>query len=198
MLVPAALAFLLFMGTEGRYFGRWLMPVLPILSLLAAFAAREALGALPWRRRQRDASAEPGGGGVQAEPGAAGEAGPGRGGAAAGARRPARRGVRALGIAAAAVVVLALLAQGLGASVHSGLILSRADTRTQTRDWMLANIPRGTKVVVEPVSPDQWAREERGRPGGLRRHAATGGASGPRCTRSSTPAVRSTSRTATK
>jgi len=46
--------------------------------------------------------------------------------------------------------------------VHSGLLLSRADTRTQTRDWMLTNIPRGAKVVVEPVSPDQWAREARG------------------------------------
>ncbi len=39
MLVPAPVAYLIFMGTEGRYFGRWLMPVLPILCLLAAFAA---------------------------------------------------------------------------------------------------------------------------------------------------------------
>ena len=67
---------------------------------------------------------------------------------------------------AGAVVVLALLAQGLDYSVHSGLVLSRADTRTQTREWMLANIPRGAKVVVEPVSPDQWAREPPGAPAG--------------------------------
>ncbi|HUA75914.1 MAG TPA: glycosyltransferase family 39 protein [Solirubrobacteraceae bacterium] len=37
MLVPAALLFLLFMGLQGRYFGRWLMPILPLLCLLAAF-----------------------------------------------------------------------------------------------------------------------------------------------------------------
>ncbi|HEX3511812.1 MAG TPA: glycosyltransferase family 39 protein [Solirubrobacteraceae bacterium] len=41
MLVPAPVLFLLFMGLQGRYFGRWLMPILPILCLLAAaFAAR--------------------------------------------------------------------------------------------------------------------------------------------------------------
>ncbi|HXB14554.1 MAG TPA: glycosyltransferase family 39 protein [Solirubrobacteraceae bacterium] len=120
MLVPAAVAYLLFMGTEGRYFGRWLMPILPILCLLAAFAAREAVTAV--RRR----------------------AGP-----------------RAT-VAVAALLVAALLAQGLYYSVHSGQVLSRADTRTQTRDWMVANVPRGAKVVVEPVSPDQWAREAPG------------------------------------
>jgi hypothetical protein len=165
MLVPAALAYLLFMGTEGRYFGRWLMPVLPVLCLLAAFAAREALGALS-RRRARDRAPEPEAPAAQVEPDAV-AAKPGQlparsSGADAGARAPLTRRGRALTIAAAAVVVLALLAQGLGASVHSGLVLSRADTRTQTRDWMLANIPRGAKVVVEPVSPNQWAQEQRG------------------------------------
>ncbi len=39
MLVPAPILFLLFMGTQGRYFGRWLMPILPLLCLLAAFSA---------------------------------------------------------------------------------------------------------------------------------------------------------------
>src|SRR5581483_4504673 len=81
--------------------------------------------------------------------------------------RPGRR-ARALAIGAAAIVVLALLAQGLVASIHSGRVLSRADTRTQTRDWMVANVPRGAKVVVEPVSPDQWAHEERGAPPGCK------------------------------
>ncbi|HTZ86958.1 MAG TPA: glycosyltransferase family 39 protein [Solirubrobacteraceae bacterium] len=38
-LVPAPLLFLAFMGTQGRYFGRWLMPILPLLCLLAAFFA---------------------------------------------------------------------------------------------------------------------------------------------------------------
>src|SRR5439155_11033794 len=39
LLVPAALAYLAFMGLQGRYFGRWLMPILPILCLLAALFA---------------------------------------------------------------------------------------------------------------------------------------------------------------
>jgi Dolichyl-phosphate-mannose-protein mannosyltransferase len=44
MLVPAALLFLVFMGTQGRYFGRWLMPVLPIACLLAAFLVWQLAG----------------------------------------------------------------------------------------------------------------------------------------------------------
>jgi hypothetical protein len=61
LLVPAPIAFLVFMGVQGRYFGRWLMPILPILSLLAALFAvqvgsalarvAERAGALDGRRR---------------------------------------------------------------------------------------------------------------------------------------------------
>jgi hypothetical protein len=43
--------------------------------------------------------------------------------------------------------------------VHAGLVLSRADTRNLTREWLLANVPAGAKIVAEPVSPDEWARE---------------------------------------
>jgi hypothetical protein len=57
LLVPAALLFLAFMGVQGRFFGRWLMPLIPIACLLAAcFAlalierARHLLGGL-WRSR---------------------------------------------------------------------------------------------------------------------------------------------------
>jgi hypothetical protein len=120
MLVPAPLVYLLFMGLQGRYFGRWLMPILPILCLLAAvFAARcaELLG-----------------------------------------RRPAARGaLLARGIAAG--LTLALLAQGLVYSIHSGLALSRSDTRAIARRWMLANVPAGAPIVAEPVSPNEWANE---------------------------------------
>ncbi len=69
----------------------------------------------------------------------------------------------------AGAILLVLLAQGAVYSVHSGLVLSRADTRTMTREWMVANVPRGAKIVVEPVVPDDWAPERRaprrGRPG---------------------------------
>jgi len=59
------------------------------------------------------------------------------------------------------VVAAGVLAQGLVYSVHSGLVLSRADTRNLTRAWLLANVPAGSKIVVEPVAPDGWAREQR-------------------------------------
>ena len=54
LLVPAPILFLLFMGLQGRYFGRWLLPVFPILCLLAAFMVMrtaEFLGARSPRLR---------------------------------------------------------------------------------------------------------------------------------------------------
>jgi hypothetical protein len=123
LLVPATLLFLLFMGLQGRYFGRWLLPIFPLLCLFAAlFLAR----LIAWITRVR--------------------------------RVPA-----AGRVTLAAALVAALLAQGLIYSVHSGLVLSRTDTRTLTRNWMLANIPVGAKIVVEPIAPDEWAREVRPR-----------------------------------
>ena len=46
MLVPAPLIYLVFMGTQGRYFGRWLLPMFPILCLLAALFALQLAGTL--------------------------------------------------------------------------------------------------------------------------------------------------------
>jgi 4-amino-4-deoxy-L-arabinose transferase-like glycosyltransferase len=52
VLVPAPIAFLLFMGVQDRFFARWLLPVYPLLCLLAAWAAVEAARrirvARPW------------------------------------------------------------------------------------------------------------------------------------------------------
>jgi 4-amino-4-deoxy-L-arabinose transferase-like glycosyltransferase len=124
LLVPAPLLFLVFMGLQGRYFGRWLMPIVPLLCLLAAFFALWLAGRL----------------------------------AALLSRVPdARRGPLAIG--AAALLAALLLAQGLVYSVHSGLVLARADTRNVTREWMLAHVPRRARIVAEPISPDGWARE---------------------------------------
>jgi hypothetical protein len=128
MLVPAPILFLAFMGLQGRYFGRWVMPILPVLCLLAAAFAIQAIA---FARGAR-------------------------------VRRPLAGG------ALTGVLVLALLGQGLIYSVHSGLVLSRTDTRTLTRAWMVGNIPPGSNVVVEPVSPDGWAREPDGAPGACR------------------------------
>ena len=131
LLVPAPLLFLAFMGLEGRYFGRWLLPIFPILCLLAALFALLLAGAMA-----RRLAGAPAGTPV---------------GAPVGRRGP---GVR---IALIACATLLLCGQGLAYSVHSDLVLSRADTRAQTRAWMVAHIPPGTRIVVEPVAPDGWA-----------------------------------------
>ncbi len=43
LLVPAALLFVAFMGLQGRYFGRWLMPIFPVACLLAALFVAQVL-----------------------------------------------------------------------------------------------------------------------------------------------------------
>jgi hypothetical protein len=145
MLVPPALLFLVFMGLENRYFGRWLMPIFPIVCLLSAFFAlwlAGALGRLASRRRAAGERPE-----VDAHEG---EAPPP-------VEAPRRSPVLSLSLTV--LLVAALLAQGLIYSVHSGIVLSRADTRNLTRQWMLAHIPAGAKIVAEPVEPEEWARE---------------------------------------
>src|SRR5450755_3192914 len=39
VLLPAPVAFIVFMGDQQRFFGRWLMPVFPIVALLGAYGA---------------------------------------------------------------------------------------------------------------------------------------------------------------
>jgi hypothetical protein len=116
VLVPAPVVFLLFMGMQDRFFARWMLPVYPLICLLAAYGAIRAFQALPRVRRL-----------------------------------------------APVLAAAALCAQGLVWSVHNDLVLSRDDTRQLTRDWMVANVPEGSKVVVEPIAPDQWAMDP-GRP----------------------------------
>ena len=117
VLLPAPLLYLLFMGTQERYFARWLLPVLPLLILLAA-SFGVAL-----------------------------------------ARALARRAPR-LAPAAAALVALALLGQGLLASLHVDRVLARPDTRGTLRAWMLDHVPAGTRVVIEPVVPQAWLGDQ--------------------------------------
>ena len=44
--LPVVVVFLVFMGLQGRYFGRWVMPVVPVICLLAAHAAVSAAARL--------------------------------------------------------------------------------------------------------------------------------------------------------
>jgi hypothetical protein len=108
VLVPAPLLFLLFMGLLDRFFARWMLPVYPLLALLAAIGALEALRRVP---------------------------------------------------APAVVAAVLLCAQGLVFAIHNDVVLARPDTRALARAWMVANVPEGTKVVIEPVAPDQWAMD---------------------------------------
>ena len=51
VLIPAPIAFIIFMGDQQRFFGRWLMPVFEIVALLAAYAAVELVRWLIRARR---------------------------------------------------------------------------------------------------------------------------------------------------
>jgi hypothetical protein len=117
VLVPAPLLYLLFMGAQARFFGRWLLPIFPILCLLAGYAVAR-LAELASRGR-----------------------------------------LRRLAPALYALGAVVLLGQGLVMSLHSGQVLARADTRNLTRDWLVKNVPAGTRIVVEPVVPDAWASD---------------------------------------
>ena len=59
----------------------------------------------------------------------------------------------------AAVASVLLLAQSLVSVLHNDAVLSRPDTRNSTRAWMVQNVPPGSKVVIEPLVPDNWAMD---------------------------------------
>ena len=113
VLVPPLVLFLLFMGTQDRYFARWLLPIYPFLC--PARRLRRPAGAARWLRR------------------------PALGGRGGRACCCARRG---------------------SCSRSTTTACSPATTRASVaRDWMVKNVPAGTKVVIEPVMPDSWASD---------------------------------------
>jgi hypothetical protein len=120
VLGPAPILYVLYMGTQARFFGRWLLPVFPIACLLSAYAIVRLT-------------------------------------------QLASRRVPALGPALAVLGTVLLLGQGIVYSLHSAMTLSRADTRNETRAWLVDNVPANTRIVVEPVVPDAWATDV-GRP----------------------------------
>jgi hypothetical protein len=116
MLIPAPIAFIIFMGGQQRFFGRWLMPIFPILALLAAYGSYELV------------------------------------------RFGVRRGLLRMGLGFAVAGVV-LLAQSVVAVVHNDAVLSRPDTRNLVRAWMVDHVPAGSKIVVEPLTPANWATD---------------------------------------
>ncbi|MFL5824321.1 MAG: glycosyltransferase family 39 protein [Solirubrobacteraceae bacterium] len=115
-LLPGPVVFLIFMGQEQRFFGRWLMPIFPIVAILAGYGVAEAVR---WVGRGR--------------------------------RNPT--------ILVSAIAAAALVGQSLVADIRNDGVLSRPDTRNLARAWMLRHIPAGSKVVIEPVVPDNWVQE---------------------------------------
>ena len=115
VLVPGPVLFLLFMGLQVRFFGRWLLPIYPFRACSPAY---------------------------------------GRGrGARRGSRAPARPR-----LAWATVAAVVLLAPRASSTASTSTACSPARHPRAARDWMTANLPPGTKVVIEPVVPDAWSR----------------------------------------
>jgi hypothetical protein len=116
VLLPAPIAFILYMGDQERFFGRWLLPIFPIVALLGAYGLVSL------------------------------------------ARWLAHSGRLPLPAAAALITVLAV-GQGLATVIHNDAVLSRPDTRNLARVWMVDHVPAGAKVVIEPVVADNWAND---------------------------------------
>ncbi len=57
VLLPAPIVFIIFMGDQQRFFGRWLMPTFPIVALLGGYAVVELVR---WLIRSRRIPADPG------------------------------------------------------------------------------------------------------------------------------------------
>src|SRR4051794_15562667 len=104
VLVVMPLALFLYLSTQSRYFGRWLLPAYPAMAMLCAVAVVRAADLLP-----------------------------------------ARPGVRTGLVAALAALVLA---QPVAADVRTGVVLGRADTREQLRDYLVRSFPPELRVSI--------------------------------------------------
>ena len=155
----------LYMGSQGRYFGRWLLPAYPMLCILAGYGAVALATAVrpdpptlaaPRRRGSPPDADRPSSEGTHPE-----DARPIDPGVAHDAESSTTIGGSRLRRPALLTVVLGAVvcAQGLLASVHVDRVLGREDTRTQALDWLRANVPEGERVVVEPFVPAGWASE---------------------------------------
>ncbi len=103
VLGALVLLFWLYMGSQHRFYARWMLPLYPALAMLAGYAV------------------------AQVRPRAA--------------------------LAAAAAL---LLVPALVPTLRNARVMSRPDTRSETRAWLVAHVPAGGKVVFEPIAPREW------------------------------------------
>jgi hypothetical protein len=114
VLMPALLIIYMSLGA-GRWFARWLLPVYPVLALLAGVG-------FVWLARRLFP------------------------------RRPALAG------AALVAIVGVSMIQPILADVHTGRVLGKTDTRTLMRDYLFANFPAKTRLVIDPAVPGTFFR----------------------------------------
>ena len=93
----------LYMGSQSRFYARWMLPLYPALAILAAYAISLV--------RQR--------------------------------------------VVFAGLVALVLIPTVIP-TIRNSIVMGREDTRSQARDWLVANVPEGTKVAFEPIAPSEW------------------------------------------
>jgi hypothetical protein len=91
------------MGSQSRFYARWMLPLYPALAILAAYALTL---------------------------------------------------IRKNALLAVATVLALLPTTYI--TVRNAIVMGREDTRTQTRDWLVANVPAGAKVSFEPIAPTEW------------------------------------------
>ncbi|MDA0173518.1 glycosyltransferase family 39 protein [Solirubrobacter taibaiensis] len=104
-----------YMGSQSRFYARWMLPLYPTLAVLAGYALAQVKHRV------------------------------------------------ALAVAAAGF----LLATAVP-TVRNAIVMGREDTRSETRDWLVANVPQGTKVSFEPIAPTEWYGSTPG--GGAKAH----------------------------
>jgi hypothetical protein len=134
MLIAVPVALFVYLSTQSRYFGRWLLPAYPALAMLAA-AAIGQVSDLVVRRTTALKGDRPGLGTDSV-------------------RYPGQ--LIAGGVATALTAVV--LVQPLAADVRSAQVLGRDDTRQQARDWIEAHYPPELRASVEPTVPGRWFR----------------------------------------
>lgn len=103
VLGALVLLYWLYMGSQSRFYARWMLPLYPALAVLAGYALAQVKQRVAWA-----------------------------------------------GLAVGVTLITA------ARTVDNAIVMGREDTRTQTRNWLVANVPQGTKVSFEPIAPTEW------------------------------------------